>query len=159
MKKFLKLVVLALAAFLICVGFTNRLNADRAVGGDDQWAPADLMQPEELARLLKGEHKPVIFQTGIIHLYKMGHIPGSKYAGPTSGAEGLDSLKKQAQGLDRKSLVVCYCGCCPWGDCPNTRPAYRALREMGFKNIKMLYLQNSLGQDWTAKGYPVEKSS
>ena len=159
MKKFLKLVVLTLAAFLICVGFTDRLHADRGVVGEDPWSPADLMQPEELARLLKSEHKPAMFQIGIIHLYKMGHIPGSKYAGPASAAEGLDALKKQAQGLDRKSQVVCYCGCCPWENCPNTRPAYRTLREMGFKNIKMLYLPNTFGQDWTSKGYPVEKSS
>ncbi len=159
MKKFLKLVVLGLAAFLICVVFSTRLHADRGVVSDDPWSPADLMQPEELARLLKGEQKPVMFQLGIIHLYKMGHIPGSKYAGPASGAEGLDALKKQAQGLDRNSQVVCYCGCCPWENCPNTRPAYKTLREMGFKKIKMLYLPNTLGQDWSAKGYPVEKSS
>jgi hypothetical protein len=30
---------------------------------------------------------------------------------------------------------------------------------MGFKKIKMLYLPNTFGQDWSAKGYPVEKSS
>jgi hypothetical protein len=30
---------------------------------------------------------------------------------------------------------------------------------MGFKKIRMLYLPGSFGQDWTAKGYPVEKTS
>ena len=159
MKKFLKLVVLSLAAFIICVGLVHRLYADRNIMGDDPWSPGDLMQPEELARLLSGAQKPVVLQIGIVHLYKMGHIPGSKYAGPASAAEGLDALKKQAQGLNRDSQVVCYCGCCPWADCPNTRPAYRTLREMGFKKIKMLYIPNNFTQDWSMKGYPVEKSS
>ena len=159
MKKILKLVVLALAAFLICVGLANRLYADRDVLSEDPWSPGDLMQPEELARSISGQQKPVVLQIGIVHLYKMGHIPGSRYAGPASAAEGLDTLKKQAQGLDRNREVVCYCGCCPWADCPNTRPAYQTLREMGFKKIKMLYLPNNFGRDWSAKGYPVEKSN
>jgi thiosulfate/3-mercaptopyruvate sulfurtransferase len=157
--KILKLVVLLLAAFIVCAGQARSLYADRAFTSDDPWSPGDLMQPEELARILKGEQKPVVLQIGIVHLYKMGHIPGSRYAGPASAAEGLDSLKKRAQGLDRNREVVCYCGCCPWADCPNTRPAYQTLREMGFKKIKMLYLPNNFGQDWSAKGYPVEKSS
>ena len=159
MKRVMKLVVLALAALLICVGLADRLYADRGVAGDDPWAPGDLIQPDELARLLSGEHKPVVLQIGIVHLYRMGHIPGSKYAGLASEAEGLNGLKKQAQSLDRNSEVVCYCGCCPWANCPNTRPAYLTLREMGFNKIRMLYLPESFGQDWSAKGYPVEKSS
>jgi thiosulfate/3-mercaptopyruvate sulfurtransferase len=159
MKKILKLVVLSLAAFLVFAGMAPRLFADKDVIGNDPWSPGDLIQPEELARILTGQQKPVVLQIGIIHLYKMGHIPGSKYVGPANTAEGLDALKKQAEGLDRNKEVVCYCGCCPWANCPNTRPAYQTLRELGFKKIKMLYLPNSFGQDWSSKGYPVEKSS
>jgi thiosulfate/3-mercaptopyruvate sulfurtransferase len=42
-------------------------------------------------------------------------------------------------------------------DCPNIRPAYQALREMGFKRIKLLSLPNNFTQDWQMKGFPVEK--
>jgi rhodanese-related sulfurtransferase len=35
-------------------------------------------------------------------------------------------------------------------------PAFRRLREMGFTNVKALYLANNLGTDWVDKGYPVE---
>ena len=165
--------VLVLSALATCAALTYFLITHERAAGlvtaetvkassievEDPWSPGDLMQPKELAALLATKTKPVMFQVGIIHLYKMGHIPGSKYAGPASAAEGLDALKKQAQGLSRNSQIVCYCGCCPWGDCPNTRPAYQTLHEMGFKKIKMLYLPNSFGQDWSSKSYPVEKSS
>jgi thiosulfate/3-mercaptopyruvate sulfurtransferase len=179
MRTLAKRSVLLLGALAICAALTNFLSTnflsthkygagllatvEAAKASDlereDPWSPGDLMQPEELAGLLTAKAKPAVLQVGIIHLYKMGHIPGSNYAGPASAAEGLDALKKQAQGLDRNSQVVCYCGCCPWVDCPNTRPAYQALREMGFKKIKMLYLPNNFTQDWSMKGYPVEKSS
>lgn len=162
MKRLAKLVVLSLAAFLICVGLSHRTGAAAGIaeaGSDDPWSAGEVMQPEELAKLLVGAQKPVLLQVGIIHLYKIGHIPGSKYAGPANTAEGLDALKKQAQALNRDGQVVCYCGCCPWVNCPNMRPAYQALREMGFKKIKMLYLAKNFGDDWLAKGYPVEKGS
>ena len=159
MNRFLKLVVLSVAVFLTCAGLAHRLYAEKNLMGEDPWSPGDLIQPEELAHMLSNQQKPVLLQVGIVHLYKMGHIPGSKYAGPANAAEGLDSLKKQAQGLSRDSQIVCYCGCCPWANCPNMRPAYQTLREMGFKKVKLLYLPNSFGQDWSSKGYPVEKSS
>ena len=161
-KTFAKVTLLLIAALLVCVWLTRGTEAGAGIaeaGGDDPWSAGEVMQPEELARLLSGAQKPVILQVGIIHLFKISHIPGSRYAGPANDAQGLDALKKNAQGLNRDKPVVCYCGCCPWVNCPNTRPAYQTLREMGFKKIKMLYLPNSFGEDWSAKGYPVEKGS
>ena len=99
-----------------------------------------------------------MLQIGIVHLYKLGHTPGSKFAGPASSADGLEALKKEVQGLDRNNQLIYYCGCCPWGDCPNIRPAYKALRELGFKKIRVLYLPTNFTQDWAMKGFPVEKS-
>jgi rhodanese-related sulfurtransferase len=90
-------------------------------------------------------------------MYKMGHIPGSQYAGAASRPEGLAALKKLAAKLPRDQRIVVYCGCCPWDDCPNVRPAFRALKEMGFANLKVLDIPERLGDDWTAKGYPVVK--
>jgi hypothetical protein len=51
---------------------------------------------------------------------------------------------------------VLYCGCCPWGRCPNVGPAYKYLYDQGFTNVKVLYMANNFGDDWVAKGYKVE---
>jgi hypothetical protein len=61
------------------------------------------------------------------------------------------------QGLARNRFIVIYCGCCPWSDCPNVRPAYEALHSLGFTKLKVLYIPDNLGTDWVSKGYPVEK--
>jgi hypothetical protein len=161
--------VLFLGMFLSFIALADHLYAGNSgpasrtsfnaanAGANDPWTQDEIMQPEELARLLAGEHKPAVVQVGIIHLYKLGHITGSKYAGPGNSAEGLDLLKKEVQALNRNSALVFYCGCCPWGDCPNIRPAYKVLREMGFKKIRVLNLSRNFSEDWAAKGFPVEK--
>jgi thiosulfate/3-mercaptopyruvate sulfurtransferase len=123
------------------------------------WSPGDLMQPEELAQLISGEQKPIIFQTGVIHLFRISRIPGSKYVGQAGTNEGLEMLKKAAQDLPRSSEIIYYCGCCPWKDCPNIRPPYKALQAMGFKKIRVLNLPNNFIQDWIKKGFPVEKGA
>lgn len=124
---------------------------------DDPWAKNDLITPEDLARSLSDGEKRVILQTGIIHLYKLSHIPGAKFIGPGNDDESLAKLKKELQDVPRTTEIVYYCGCCPWGDCPNIRGPFKALREMGFKKVKVLYLPNSFAADWVTKGLPVEK--
>ena len=124
---------------------------------DDPWAKSDLITPEDLARSLSDGEKRIILQMGIIHLYKLSHIPGAKFIGPGSDGESLAKLKKELQDVPRTTEIVYYCGCCPWGDCPNIRPPYRALQEIGFKKVKVLYLPNSFAADWVTKGLPVEK--
>lgn len=127
------------------------------IEADDPWAKSDLVTPEDLARSLSDGEKRVILQMGIIHLYKLNHIPGAKFIGPGGDAESLAKLKKELQDVPHTTEIVYYCGCCPWGDCPNIRPPYKALQEMGFKKVKILYLPNSFAADWVAKGLPVEK--
>ena len=105
---------------------------------DDPWSAEEVIEPDALARALLGETKPIVIQVGIVHLYRLGHIPGSKFAGPATSTEGLDMLKKVVQDIPRTSEIVYYCGCCPWKDCPNIRPAHKVLKEMGFKKIKIL---------------------
>jgi hypothetical protein len=67
-------------------------------------------------------------------------------------------LKTWAQPLPRSTNLVVYCGCCPMPKCPNIRPAFVALREMGFTHMRVLILPNDFNTDWTEKGYPVEKA-
>ena len=121
--------------------------------------PSDLITPAQLNSQLPAVKagKIVLIQVGFLTMYKMGHIPGSQYAGAASNAEGLAALKKLVAKLPRNQQIVIYCGCCPWDDCPNIRPAFQALKEMGFSNLKVLDIPERLGDDWTAKGYPVVK--
>ena len=124
---------------------------------DDPWSAEEVVEPEALAKLLSGATKPVVVQVGIVHLYRLGHISGSKYAGPANSAEGIDMLMKLVQSMPRSNEIVYYCGCCPWKDCPNIRPAHTTLKEMGFKKIRVLKIPNNFSEDWAAKGFPTEK--
>jgi len=120
---------------------------------------AELVEPAELAHMLKanGAERPVLFQVGSYVMFQQAHIPGSGYAGPGSQATGLVLLEKMAAPLRKNQLIVIYCGCCPWNRCPNIGPAYKKLHDLGFTNVKALYLAKDFGDDWVAKGYPVEK--
>jgi hypothetical protein len=136
--------------------------ASAAAGAGDKTlalSPSDLMPPAQLNTQLPAVKagKIVLIQVGFLMMYKLGHIPGSQYAGAASKAEGLAALKKLVANLPRHQEIVIYCGCCPWDDCPNIRPAFRALKEMGFSNLKVLDIPERLGTDWTAKGFPIVK--
>jgi thiosulfate/3-mercaptopyruvate sulfurtransferase len=119
-----------------------------------------LMQPAELVRILKASEaeKPVLFQVGSYVMFQQAHIPGAEYAGPGSRTAGLELLEKMVAALGKNQPIVIYCGCCPWNRCPNIGPAYKKLHDLGFTNVKALYVAKNLGDDWVAKGYPVEKS-
>jgi len=92
-------------------------------------------------------------------LYLQAHIPGAEYIGPGSDPEAIKQLRARAQSLPHSSLIVLYCGCCPWSHCPNVAPAYGELRKMGFTNIKVLYIADNLGTDWVYKGYPTVRAA
>jgi len=114
------------------------------------------MQPATLAKELQGSgSKPLLIQVGFESLYEQGHIPGSKYCGPARSPEGIANLKTCLQGVARSKAIVLYCGCCPWQECPNIRPAFKTLKAMGFTNIKVLHIANNFGRDWAQNGYPV----
>ena len=112
---------------------------------------------DELLNILHSPQgtKPLLFHVGPHMLYQQAHIPGSEYLGQGSTAEGLQNLRKRVASLPKKTAIVLYCGCCPWNHCPNVNPAYDAVKEMGFTNVKVLYLPNNFGADWVYKGYPV----
>ena len=120
---------------------------------------SDLLQSAELAKLLKASpsERPVVFQVGSLVMFQQAHIPNAGFAGPGSQANGMILLKKFAAPLSRKQLIVIYCGCCPWNKCPNIGPAYKQLHDLGFTNVKALYIASNFGDDWVSKGYPVEK--
>jgi len=113
------------------------------------------IQPEELAQVLKGTRKPVVFYVGPKTIYAQAHIPGAENIGAVARPEGIEKLRARAASLSKDSLVVIYCGCCPWDHCPNIRPAYTELKKSGFTNVRVLYLETSFGTNWKDKGFPV----
>jgi len=117
----------------------------------------ELIRPEELAKALQSSAKPTVLNVGPRVIYLQAHIPGAEYIGPTAKQEGLEKLRARAAPLPRDSFLVIYCGCCPWEPCPNIRPAYKELKQMGFTRLKVLYIANSFGSDWVEKGYPTAK--
>jgi 3-mercaptopyruvate sulfurtransferase SseA len=126
--------------------------------GSEPWKETQLIEPAALASRLADARsaKPTILYVGPKLLYR-AHIPGALLAGPAGQGSGLDLLKQAAGKLPHDREVVIYCGCCPWKQCPNIRPAFRVLGEMGFKQVKVLTLPTSFLKDWMEKDYPVEK--
>ena len=119
----------------------------------------DLLQPADLAANLKDAStpKPLILQVGFRTLYLQAHIPESEYVGASSEAAGLKQLRARVATLPKDRAIVLYCGCCPWSHCPNIAAAYEALHDMGFTQLKVLYIADNFGDNWVNKGYPVVK--
>jgi thiosulfate/3-mercaptopyruvate sulfurtransferase len=123
----------------------------------DPWSKSELIEPAHFVKLLRAEEKP--FHTICVTfpvLYRQKHIPHAQLAGPTNKPEGVATLRSAVQALPRTEEMVIYCGCCPMKDCPNIRPAYGVLKELGFERLGVLNLPTNFHTDWVAKGYPVE---
>lgn len=127
--------------------------------GAEPWTGSQVEQPAELARevLDPKSKKPLIIYVGFPFLHQNAHIPGALFRGTAGKPEGLEELKKWAQNIARSQSIVVYCGCCPWNRCPNIRPAFKTLQEMGFTRLKVLFLQTDFSTDWLQKGFPVER--
>ena len=123
----------------------------------DPWSKTELLEPSDLAKMLKLPEQPVrIICVTFPVLYRQKHIPHAQFAGPANKPEGIARLRAEVKTLPHNAEIVIYCGCCPMKDCPNIRPAYRALKGMGFNHLRVLNLSTNFHTDWVAKGYPVE---
>src|SRR4249920_2845331 len=101
----------------------------------EPWSKTAVIEPADFAAALKsGAKQPTILCVAFPTLYNSKHITHAIYAGQGSKPEGLEALKKAVAALPKDSDIVMYCGCCPMKMCPNIRPAYRTLKEMGFTN-------------------------
>ena len=129
-------------------------------GTSDPWSAKEIVQPKTLADLIQAKQQAPIFYVGFPTLYRNGsHITGAAMAGPCAKTEGLDALKKAVSDLPREKELYIYCGCCPFIKCPIIRPAYTALHDMGFTNVKVVMIETNLHTDWIEKGYPSEKAT
>jgi hypothetical protein len=154
------LAVLAMGLLVAVVPVHAQLSGAAATVLSATTVPEDqLMQPEALNKILleKNSSEPLILQVGSHVMFEQAHIPLSVYAGPGSQAAGLELLAKAVRSTPKGRMIVIYCGCCPWNHCPNIGPAYKKLHDLGFTNVKALYIARNFGDDWVAKGYPVAK--
>lgn len=129
------------------------LFAGAIAANTDPWKTSDVLQPSQVAKA----SGPLIIHVGFPVLYRSVHITGSIYAVPGSESKGIEDLKKAVQGQPRNREIILYCGCCPWDKCPNIRPAYSALHQLGYMNVRVMQVDTNLKTDWIDKGYPTEK--
>lgn len=143
----------ALQASVAAAGFSAVCSA-----APEGWSDSDLIQPKQLADRLANKNSPraFILHVGFNVLYKSKHIPGSLYAGPGNKPEGLELLKSTVASIGKDREIILYCGCCPWDQCPNMKPAVALLRQLGYKNVKAVLIEKNFAANWVQMGYPVE---
>ena len=124
----------------------------------DPWASGELLQPAQLAQAIQSGKAPILLSVAFPVLYRGKHILHAIDAGPASKPDGIEALKTAVAGLPKDADLVIYCGCCPMVKCPNIRPAYRTLKELGFTHVRVLSLPTNLHTDWVSKDYPSEGS-
>lgn len=136
--------VILLAAFLISFQKDAK----------EPWSQGQLLAPAALAAKLNNNSagNTVIFNIG-----PSGKIKKSIDIGATQEKGNLTALRKKLTELPKDTEVVIYCGCCPFADCPNIRPAFNLAKEMHFTNAKLLNLPKNLKVDWIDKGYPMQR--
>lgn len=116
----------------------------------ENWTKEQLMEPFVLAEVLQfNKQVPLIISVG-----PGAVIPNSVAVGPGQEANNIEKLKKELSAINRDSAVVIYCGCCPFANCPNVRPAIALLKDLNFTNYKLLNLTHNVKTDWLDKGYP-----
>jgi hypothetical protein len=136
---------------------SGTVNQEKAA---EPWSSAQVLHAADLASALggaKATDSPTIIYVGFRTLFEGGHIPAAVFHGTASKEDGLAELKKWVAALPRSANLIIYCGCCPFDKCPNIRPAYNALHEMGFTHLRVLVLPTSFAADWVEKGYPMQK--
>lgn len=121
----------------------------------EPWTPDQLMEPEKLAAIINDSTgaQPLIISVG-----PAGLIKGAIKIGPAKEKDNLNDLKELLSKEDKKRTIVIYCGCCPFKDCPNIRPAFLILNKMKFTNHNLLNLPHNLKIDWINHGYPMNNS-
>lgn len=135
----------------IIIAFNNCSIAQKE---KELWSESQLIQPADLAKIINDNNskKPIIFSIGYDAIIK-----GSIEIGATTKQSNLDKLQAELLKLPSDADIVIYCGCCPFKNCPNVRPAFKLLTDLKFTNHKLLNLSQNLKVDWIDKGYPVNK--
>jgi len=149
----------SIASFVRIAMLTLLATLGLSLDAADPWPKSELVEPTALAQEIRSAPPPQVLCVAFPVLYRSRHILHAVDAGPGSKPEGLEALKRAAAALPKNADIVIYCGCCPMVKCPNIRPAYHTLREMGFKHIRVLEIPTNMQADWYSKDYPSEPGS
>ncbi len=133
--------------FCICLVTFSCRNENK-----EPWNNNQLIDPFELSESIIHNKSYLIYSIGPAAIIK-----NSIDIGETRHEENLNKLKKKLASNSNKSEIIFYCGCCPFNDCPNIRPAFSLANSLGFKNHKLLNLANNLKSDWIDKNYPIQQ--
>ncbi|MBN4061931.1 MAG: hypothetical protein COA57_12750 [Flavobacteriales bacterium] len=120
----------------------------------EPWTNKQLMQPATLAKILNDSSAQI---TLIYSIGPAGLIKNSIDIGEGKNKQNIEKFRKELSKLAKDADVAIYCGCCPFKDCPNIRPAFNLLNEMKFTNHKLLNLSKNLKVNWIDKDYPMSE--
>ena len=138
--------LLFLLAFILCFG--SLINAQTK---PVPWTAEQAVPPSVLAaKIVKKQTKNIL----ILSVGPSAVVKGSVDLGAMGDAENLKKLEDYVKNIDKKKEIIIYCGCCPYERCPNIRPPFNKLVEMGFKKVKVLDLPTNVKTDWIDHNYP-----
>ena len=101
---------------------------------NEPWTNSQLIEPSDLNIIISKQNKlPNIISVGPGKV-----IPNSIGVGECRYEKNLNILKNHLLSFSKDSEIILYCGCCPFKDCPNIRPAFSLLNSLGYKNHKLL---------------------
>ncbi len=115
----------------------------------EPWSKSQLLEPKLLSSSIESERdlpKIISIGPGVV-------IEKSIGVGECRNNENIEKLKSLVSSYNKDDQIVLYCGCCPFKNCPNVRPAFTLLNELGFKNHKLLNIKNNVKADWIDMGY------
>tara|TARA_B100001027_G_C16230383_1_gene314265 strand:- start:162 stop:593 length:432 start_codon:yes stop_codon:yes gene_type:complete len=118
----------------------------------EPWAISQLLEPKLLSYRIDSEKdlpKIISIGPGVV-------IKNSIGIGECRYYENVEKLKSLVSSYSKDDEIVLYCGCCPFKNCPNIRPAFALLNELGFKNHKLLNIKDNIKADWIDMGYQTE---
>lgn len=138
-----------LMALLFSLGFQTFSGQQQG----EPWSEEQLIKPAEFAKMINEEDPEVL----IYSIGPAGLIRNSVEIGPAKEEGNLSKLEKEVSELPRDANIVIYCGCCPFKDCPNIRPAFTLLNSMQFTNHRLLDIPQNLKVNWIDEGYPMSE--
>lgn len=134
--------------FSVMLTFSNGIFAQQ---NQEPWNSNQLLEPATLAsRINQGQTDNLL----ILSVGPDAVIKGSVEIGPAQEQANIKKLKSYLKNVPKGKEVIIYCGCCPFNKCPNIRPAFKVVKDIGFKYPKLLNLYKNVKVDWLDKDYP-----